>query len=271
MKPVILYRKGMDPQADEAELSAASKHFKVIHQRSEIESGDLVIGRYSTLPFYLELDKDVAKMGGKLICSFRQHRFVADMYEWVNTLDELTPKLYRDLDRLPEKGPFVLKGETNSKKHLWNTHMFARDRFEAGVVYSRLMDDTLISGQKVYARDYVPLNKLADGFNELPITEEYRFFVAYGEIVCGGFYWASHVDDLKKIPDSASVPASFLKKVISRVGSLSDFYVVDVARTKEGKWIVVELNCGSMSGLSCIDPEMFYSKLASIINAKLNS
>ena len=42
----------------------------------------------------------------------------------------------------------------------------------------------------------------------------------------------------------------------------TNFFVMDIARTAEGKWIIIELNDGQQSGLSNVDPEELYSNLA---------
>lgn len=270
MRSVILYRKGVDPDADELEVQAASSHFPVVHQRTSVEHGELVIGRMSVLPFYKELENDLASVGAELINSYRQHQFIADMREWCEVLGDMTPKLYPRLQDLPEEGPFVLKGQTNSKKHLWNTHMFARSKLEAGEVWSRLRDDMLLADQEIYARDYVPLALAGPpgiGMNGLPITEEYRFFVCRKQVLCGAFYWASHADDLgDRVPSELNVPHSFLCKAIDRIGHRAEFYALDVARTQSGEWIVVEINDGQMSGLALNDPEVLYRNLKAVID-----
>lgn len=45
------------------------------------------------------------------------------------------------------------------------------------------------------------------------------------------------------------------------VSQNTNFYVVDIAETKFGEWIVIELNDGQMSGLSDIDAAWFYNAL----------
>jgi len=52
-----------------------------------------------------------------------------------------------------------------------------------------------------------------------------------------------------------------LQEVIDKVSSFVRFFVIDVARTAEGKWIVVELNDGQQSGLSAIKPDDLYKNL----------
>lgn len=257
----ILYRRGVNPDEDDLEVAAASRYFKVVHQRTEIPLGDLVIGRMSVLPFYKELEKDINNQGGRLINTFRQHQYIADMREWCASLGELTPKLYERLQDCPAVGPFVVKGQTNSRKFQWDTHMFAKDRRAVMEVYGRLKEDSLFLDQEIYARDYVPLQRLMTAFNGLPITKEFRFFVCNGKILTGAFYWQSHLADLKDVPMEWEVPRHFLDECVRRIGGNANFYALDVAKTQKGEWTVIEINDGQMSGLSCNDADKLYRAL----------
>jgi len=259
--PCVLFRSIGIETAEELEV--AEKHFVVLKSRMSVTGGNLVIGRYSVLPFYQELEADVRSAGGALINSFREHRYVADLQNWVLDLGELTPKTWTSLQDVPDNvGPVILKGETNSRKNKWNTHMFARNKKEATEVFLRLNDDSLLSNQNIYVREFVPLCTLMiDPINEQPITEEYRFFVLDGKIMSSGYYWSSHVMELETIPNPKNVPAEFLNKVINKVKENIRFFVIDVAKTQSGEWIVIELNDGQQSGLSENDPKELYKNM----------
>lgn len=255
---VILYR-GTDFEKEE--LEAASKYFTCTDRRPDIQSGDLVIGRYSLLPFFSDQIKDINYVGAKAINDYNQYLYIADLQNYVYDLKDLTPKTWRNLQDLPEEGSFVLKGETNSKKSNWLKDMFAVDKKAAIEVYNRLVNDSLIGYQQIYIREYVPLVKYMDGVNGMPVTKEFRFFVAYNKILCGEFYWSNYLADLSEKPNPKDVPMEFLQKVMNIIGNKSNFYTIDVAQTQAGEWIVVELNDGTCAGLSCNDPEIFYSNL----------
>jgi len=256
---LILYR-AVDAASDEQE--ALARHFRTSTSRLDVQAGDLVIGRYSVLPFYRELERDVLRLGGKLINSYAQHQYLADLREWYQDLSDLTfPTWFRLEDVPKDGGPFVLKGATNSIKQKWSTHMFAATWAEAGNVYGRLCDDGFVGMQPIYIRQYVPLRSFGVAIGGHPVTHEFRFFVLDGQVLCGGYYWAGHVDLVGSLPAPSVVPDSFLQTVLRRVGSKARFYVVDVAEKADGEWIVVELNDGQMSGLSCITPETLYASL----------
>ena len=166
--PVILFRGSL---AEENELEIAKKHFPVIEQRSHITKDyDLVIPRYAALPYYKELEQDIEYLGSHILNSYAQHNYVANIRNWYYDLAEITPRTWFYLDQIPEHGPFVLKGATNSKKHAWNTMMFAKNKREAIEVFIRLSHDSMIGVQDICIRQYVELNKLVEGLNGLPIS-----------------------------------------------------------------------------------------------------
>lgn len=255
---IILYR-GLDFERDE--LSEANQFFECTNRRPDIQAGDLVIGRYSLLPFYLEQAKDIEYVGAKLINSYQQHRYIADLQNYVMDLQELTPRIWTSPTDLPDRGQFVLKGETNSRKSNWKRDMFAPDKKAAIEIYARLMDDSLIGQQKIYIRRYEPMVTYMEGIGGIPVTKEFRFFVGYKQLLSGGYYWSNYIDDLPEVPSPDEVPREFLAEVIGRVGDQSNFYTIDVGQSISGKWFVVELNDGQQAGLSSNDPFTLYKNL----------
>jgi hypothetical protein len=103
----------------------------------------------------------------------------------------------------------------------------------------------------------------------LPITEEYRIFVCNGKVISKEFYWESYIDDVKELskeqPNVNNIPQEFIQGIIDRVGKSINFFVVDVAKTQAGKWIIIEFNDGQMSGLSGNDPFILYENLSKAI------
>lgn len=265
MRNIILYR-GNEFQKEE--LEDASKFFICTERRPAIQDGDLVIGRYSLWPFYPDQEKDINYVGARLINTYQQHRYIADLQNYVMDLKELTPQTWNSCSDLPDDMAFVLKGETFSKKGQWQTSMFAADKKAAIEVYGRLMDDSLIGTQNIYIRRYEPMVTYMEGVNGMPITKEFRFFVAYRQVLCGGYYWQNYIDELPEKPDSNEVPKEFLREVIERIGDQSNFYTIDVGISISGKPFVVELNEGQQAGLSCNDPFEMYKSLDKAIRSR---
>lgn len=265
MKSVcVLFRKELGEDfgsASESEFSICSKHMHTVEFRSDVENGSLVIGRYSVLPFYKELEREVLKNGGILANSHQQHEFIADVMNWSSILGDMTPRSWTTWGGLPE-GRYVLKGKTNSRKFQWNTHMFASCRDDIPIVASRLLDDSLVREQGVVVREYVPLIKVGEGINGIPISKEYRLFFWKDRLLCSGFYWSSMVDDgyAYLVPPSVK---EFASKVAVRIMEHANFFVLDVAlRQSDGSPILIEVNDGQMSGLSGCDPDELYLNLS---------
>lgn len=266
MNNSIIYYRGID--FEKYELNSAQKYFNCTKLLTSIPQGTVVIARYSMFPFYFDQEQEILNLNCKLINNYQQHRYIADLKNWVFDLKDLTPKTWSELHKIPEKGPFVLKGETNSRKNDWKNSMFAENKSDAIRVHSELSKDSLIGYQNIYIREYVPLHTYMVGVNGMPVTKEFRFFVAFGKVLTGAFYWSNYVDELDSVPSVDDVPVNFLNKVISLVKDNVNFFVVDVAQTQSGEWIVIELNDGQNSGLSCNDPELLYSNLKQVINEK---
>jgi len=173
----------------------------------------MVIGRYSLWPFYSDQQKDIEYVGAKLISTYEQYLYIADLGNYVIDLEDITPRTWSSPLDIPDNGTqFVVKGETNSRKSNWLHDMYAPNKSAAIDICNRLSNDSLIGTQKIYIREYVPLVKLLDGINGMPVTKEYRFFVAYGKVLCGGYYWHNYRDDLPEAVNHKEVPEYFLQK-----------------------------------------------------------
>ena len=258
MKPTVLFRASRN---EEEELEICKESFPVSRSRVGIKDS-LVIGRYSVLPFYRELEEDLKIQGSKLINSYHEHDFIAS-FDWYYEISHLTPRTYFDLREVPKgenNGPYVVKGRTNSRKHQWNTHMFAKDYMAIMPIYSELMNDPLIQNQGIIVRDYVPLENFGIGINGQPFANEWRCFFYKGKLLTRGYYWVN--GDVIP-PDSAFEQGAMdvAQEAADILKERTNFYVIDVAKTQSGKWIVIEVNDGQLSGLSGNDPKVLYTEL----------
>jgi hypothetical protein len=262
--PIVLFRESSET-LDEFNIVQESS-FNATNRILKIPSNSLVIGRYSVLPFYKELEEELKITGSELINSYEQHRYIADIENWYNDLKGYTPQTWFDWYDLPE-GSYVVKGRTNSRKFQWNRQMFCKTKDNLRNIIDSLMDDSLIRDQGLCVRKYVPLKKFDEGINGLPITNEWRAFCYQNRFVSIGYYWSNFSEckpyEWKNLPNKA---AYLIQDVMNIVSKNTNFYVVDIAETESGDWIVIELNDGQMSGLSDINPTELYSNLFKIIS-----
>lgn len=269
MRPVVLFRKEI---SIENEFENCEQFLPTFEFRSQIPKDSLVIGRYSALPYYQELESELALNGSKLINTYAQHKWVADLMDWggdYGALKGLTPRTWVNWARLPDQTSFVLKGRTNSRKQQWKTHMFAETKEDVPVVARRLLDDSLIQDQGVIIREYVPLKSFGLGLNELPITNEWRTFwlVWEDQVHClgSGFYWEASHSEYSAQAYFADEGKALARKAAELVAPHVGFFVLDVAETQQGDWIVVEVNDGQMSGPCGVNTQELYQTMNSIL------
>lgn len=249
----------------EDELEIAKKYFSQIYtSRARIPSNHLVIGRYSCLPFYRELEEDLLFHNSRLINSFEQHIWIAH-FDYYQELKEFTPRSWDDTNfyTCQHPGPFVVKGRTNSKKQKWNQLMFAPTKLDASKLASKLMDDMAIVEQGIIYREYIPLVKFEEGLHGLPFTNEWRFFFLGDKLISYGYYWSGY--EFAEEMQISQEGIEFAQQVANIAKDYVNFFVVDIAEKESGGWILIELNDGQSSGLSEILPDNLYANLSKYI------
>jgi hypothetical protein len=258
MNTVVLFRN-LD---NNDELEIAKQYFPVVSHRSDCKNC-LVIPRYSALPFYEELEYDLKSQNCYMMNTYKQHRWIAN-FEYYRELESFTTETYDDytFHAAPE-GQYVVKGKTNSHKFLWDKKMFAPTKKDAIRIGSELMEDTYLSQQGLIYRKYEPLETFEIGLNGLPFTNEYRFFFLGINLLSCGYYWSIAEKTDYEVPKEA---INLARTIAIKVSKSVNFFVLDIAKTVDGRWILIEINDGQQSGLSENDPHRLYGKLASIYN-----
>lgn len=254
----ILFR---NPKANASEVTHAIDAGFCVTDSRTLCKDSIIIGRYSVLPYYNELVKDLKHLNSELINSYNEHLYIAN-FEWYDDLTNYTFKSYYDYNfsSAPE-GEYVVKGVTNSKKGRWNTCMFAANKQEALNIAAELAGDLYIGYQKIVYRKYEKLKTYSIGINGIPITDEFRFFFYKDQLIDYGYYW--DIVDIKPVCNTEMI--EYAKMIAKIVSQKTNFFVIDVATTDKNEFRVVELNDGQMSGLSYIDSLTFYKNLRKIL------
>lgn len=264
---VFLYERS---SLDRGEIRAVDAFTPWIRAQSvlDVRGGDLVIARHYAWPWPRRLDEDLARIGARALNTARDYDYCNDPMRWSADLAGLTPETWEDFSRLPERGPFFLKGPKADKGRLDRCR--AETREDAIALRRELQNDSGLRGETIVARRFVPLEILGDGMGGVPPAVEFRVFVLDGRVVSRGFYWPP--EDCDRPPPSPDViPEAFLQSAIGLVGAVDGraprWYALDVARTAAGDWIVVEINDGQRSGLSENDPSALYAAMAKSLSA----
>ncbi|MCU0655074.1 MAG: ATP-grasp domain-containing protein [Polyangiaceae bacterium] len=170
----------------------------------------------------------------------------ADLDEAVATAARLGP------------GPAIVKDHVKSAKHRWQEACYIPDATDAEAVARvtrALLDErnTLFERGFVY-RKLLPLRELGRSMLGAPLHEELRLFFVGGDLLDLPGY-----SDLRAEDNGATVTA--LTALARRFES--PFLTVDIARTTEARWRVVEVGDGGVSGLpTALLEEDFYEALA---------
>lgn len=266
MTPVVLFRSN-GSWDNQQEMKAAAKHFKVVERRSQVPDDSLVVGRFSVLPFYNELEADLRANGSKLINTSTEHLWISS-FDYYNDVKDYTPRTWDDSNFYTCKhpGPFVLKGRTNSRKAQWSTRMYAETRAEVYDVVSELVNDPLIGPQGVIYREYVPLKTFeVCPLSGMPFTNEWRFFFYQGHLLSQSYYWTCASDHAMAQADLPSDAFHLAYKVADIAKQHTNFFVLDIAEKEDGGWTLIEINEGQCAGL----PEHAWKEMYTTLRAHL--
>jgi len=155
--------------------------------------------------------------------------------------------------------PVIVKDYVKSRKHEWHEACFiphAADTQQATKIVHRfieLQDDDLQGG--LVFREFIELEPIGvHPKSGMPLTREFRLFVLDGSVIAESPYWETQ--------DGTSKPP--IEQFEDLLGNVeSHFFSCDVAKTTDGRWLIVELGDGQVAGLpeQC-DPRVFYEALA---------
>lgn len=275
MSQIIIYSHRLST-LDTTELDYFRREgIPVYTQRTKIPPESNVIPRVLDTFHYHELAIDLENLGSCLINTWQEHKYIAD-FQYYEDIKDLTFEThpYLSTSWMSMSGPYVLKGRTSSRKLNFNRLMYADNKRAVLDVATRLHEDPAIQQQGVIVRKYHRLKILQEGINGLNFSNEFRFFVAQSPqglpvILSGAYYW--DISDVEPIPTPPPEAVALVEEVCKRVHGKVRYFTVDVAELAEpdpvmGKWAVVELNDGQMSGLSYNTPEAVYGNLFPLLS-----
>ena len=228
-------------------------------------------GWMPTPPRYRLLYEALATKNIRLINDPKQYQHGHYLPENYSVIKGYTPRsvwVTRDLsiDRIMEAvaifgdAPLVIKDFVKSRKHEWAEACFiasASDRRAVERVVSRFLElqgDDLNEG--LVFREYVEFESIGvHPKSEMPLTEEYRSFWLDGKPIFMSPYWEE--GKYRSTTPTLEPFAEVAGDVRSRL------FTMDLAKRRDGEWMIVELGDGQVSGLPMeSDAGRFYKSLA---------
>ena len=143
--------------------------------------------------------------------------------------------------------PLIIKDFVKSQKHYWDTACFIPSATDHGKVKSvierfvELQNTDLNEG--IVIREFIELNDLTThSISGMSLKQEYRLFFLDAHLLACYDYWeeGEYVGNEKP-------PLDQFKNIAKNVESR--FLSMDIAKTKSGEWIIIELGDGQVAGL----------------------
>ncbi len=156
--------------------------------------------------------------------------------------------------------PLIVKDYVKSQKHYWNEACYIPDASDSEAVervvkrFLELQGDDLNEG--LVFRAFIDFEPLSTHIKSgMPLTKEFRVFYLDGEPLSYIEYW-DQGDYASLIP-----PLDQFNQLAKTIQSR--FFTMDIAKRKDGDWMIVELGDGQVAGLpEKTNVSTFYRDLA---------
>ena len=225
-----------------------------------------------TLAQYAALHNDLLSKNYRLINSPAEYRNCHYLPDSLQFIDQRTPRTVfekldndKSIERLIDKAtvfgskPVMIKDYVKSEKHNWEDACFVADASDTKRLRQSinnlvwLRDKYLNEG--IVIREFMELKNLAiHSKSGMPLAEEYRLFFCNKKFVGLYEYWeeGEYKTDKPGTQEFEEIAA----------GVASNFFSMDIARTREGEFIIIELGDGQVSGLpDALNGNEFYAAL----------
>lgn len=249
-------------------FSSATKRIKPIDKLVNV----IYRGWMLTPIQYAMIYNDLLPKNYKLINTVEEYQKCHYLPDSLKFIENRTPKTVfekleneNSIEKLLEKAKVfgqkavIIKDYVKSEKHDWETACFVADasntdKFEQ-TIHKLLELRGAYLNEGIVVREFVELNDLiVHSKSGMPLTEEYRLFFCNKKLVGIYDYWEEGEYKLSK-PDTTE-----FEEIAERVES--NFFSMDIARQKNGEFIIIELGDGQVAGLpDKTDRHEFYKRL----------
>lgn len=180
-----------------------------------------------------------------------------------NWTKDISQKSINELSNEFASKSIIVKDYVKSEKHNWNDACFipnAADKNKVHEVVNRFIElrgNYLNEG--IVFREFVELEFLTEhSKSKMPLTKEFRIVFLNKKVIQIFNYW----DEGNYDSDKPEV--EFFKKIANKIES--NFFTMDVAKKKNGDWIIMELGDGQVAGLpDNANRTNFYKKIKELI------
>ncbi|GHT69816.1 hypothetical protein FACS1894110_20040 [Spirochaetia bacterium] len=225
--------------------------------------------QYSTI-YEILLNKNYELLNtGK---EYQNCHYLPDSLKYINgytpvTIYEKTGNISALIERASifSDRPVIIKDYVKSEKHNWDTACFVKNASNKNDLKEKINNFMELRGEYlnegIVLREYVELNNVTTHSKSgMPLSEEYRLFFMYNRLLGMYDYWEEGAYTVQK-PETAS-----FEEIAKNIES--NYFTMDIAKTKEGKFIIIELGDGQVAGLpKNTDVNEYYRRMNEIIRS----
>ena len=154
----------------------------------------------------------------------------------------------------------IVKDYVKSEKYYWDTAFYVENSSD-----TKKLTDTINNlielrenhlNEGIVIREFIKLNNIQKhSKSNIPLSEEYRLFFYKNELLCIFNYWEEIEYKMGK-PDFNDF------EVIGK-NIESNFFTMDIAKDESGKYVIIELGDGQVSGIpDNEDKNILYKKIS---------
>ena len=232
-----------------------------------------ILLRIGAIGDFKEIASSMEAIGMELLFTEQEHYRVSLLENWYPLLAEYTPfsrvyERFPSLDELLQEFsfPVFIKGNRQT-----NHHRKSQSIIENAEMYKSLSSaweiDKYLHWQKVVVRKYIPLKTVNDtSYPDLiPFSYEFRVFFWKQKLIGYGKYW--HMGKDYSLAEHDKVQALGLAETAAKIIDVP-FLTVDIAKTKQCEWIVIEVNDGQESGYAGVNRLSLWNNIIHIENGR---
>ena len=176
-----------------------------------------------------------------------------------NWTEQINDSTILELASQFDNNPIIIKDFVKSEKHNWEDACYipkASDQEHVKSVVKRFLELRGTSLNKgIVFRQFEELEFLTDhSISGMPLTKEFRVFFYQNKLASIFDYWDEGNYDGEK-PN-----LEIFEELATKINS--NFFTMDIAKKKNGEWIIMELGDGQVSGLpDNANTDEFFSSL----------
>src|SRR4051812_11984447 len=215
------------------------------------------VARMGAAEDYEKRSRSLANEGIDLIHTPAEYALTSHLPNWYPLISDLTPRSQwfevRPTAEQVESAfdwPVFIKGERQTSRHQKAMSIAdGREQFDRII---ELWDaDPILRWQRIVIREFVPL-RLVGVQSPATLPQAFEFRTFWWKQRCVGFgpYWVSEHYMCTNQERSAAIAVA--GEAVARLAVT--FLVVDVAQTRNGLWIVIEVNDAQDSGFAGVQP-----------------